>query len=248
MKTLEGKVALVTGGSRGIGRSIALALAEAGADVAVNYTHAEQAAMDTVARIEALGARGLAVKADVASEEDVHMMAEAVLSKFGPVQILVNNAGITRDKTFAKMTKGMWDEVLATNLSGPFMVTHAFVNGMVEQGWGRIINISSIVGQWGNYGQANYAAAKGGIISFTMTLARELARKSITVNAIAPGFIETDMTKIVPEAVKDQVRAITPMGRLGSPDEVAAAAVFLASPQSSYITGQVIGVNGGMYM
>jgi NAD(P)-dependent dehydrogenase (short-subunit alcohol dehydrogenase family) len=162
--------------------------------------------------------------------------------------VLVNNSGITRDKTFIKMTRTMWDEVVATNLGGPFNVTHSILPGMLETGWGRIINISSIVGQWGSYGQANYAAAKGGLLAFTMSLARELARKSITVNAVAPGFIETDMTKDLPEAVKAQVAALTPIGRMGKAEEIAHAVAFLASPRASYITGQVIAVNGGMYM
>jgi 3-oxoacyl-(acyl-carrier-protein) reductase len=248
MKTLKGKVALVTGGSRGIGRAICLALAEAGAEVAVNYSHSPDAAEETAAQCAALGVRSQIYKADVSNEQDVQEMAGKILADLGTVQVLVNNAGITRDKSFLKMTRGMWDEVLAINLTGPFLVTHALLGPMVESGWGRIINLSSVVGQEGNFGQANYAATKGGVISFTMTLARELARKNITVNAIAPGFIETDMTKAVPDVVKDQVRAITPVGRLGMPEEVAAAAAFLASPQAAYITGQVIAVNGGMYM
>jgi NAD(P)-dependent dehydrogenase (short-subunit alcohol dehydrogenase family) len=166
----------------------------------------------------------------------------------GTVTVLVNNAGITRDKSFIKMTRMMWDEVLGVNLNGPFNVTHALLPGMTDAEWGRIINIASIVGQTGNFGQANYAVTKGGIIAFTMTLAREVARKGVTVNAVAPGYIETDMTKDVPEAVLEQVRAVTPLGRLGKPEEVAAAVAFLADPRSSYITGQVIPVNGGMYM
>jgi NAD(P)-dependent dehydrogenase (short-subunit alcohol dehydrogenase family) len=176
------------------------------------------------------------------------MMVQSALNEFGRVDILVNNAGISRDKSFLKMTRSIWDEVLGVNLTGPFNMTQAVLPGMVEAGWGRIINIASIVGQMGNFGQANYAVTKGGLIAFTKTLAREVARKGITVNAVAPGFIETDMTKDVPEAGLEAVKTMTPMARLGQPEEVAAAVLFLATPQASYITGQVLAVNGGMYM
>ncbi len=248
MSTLAGKVCLVTGGSRGIGRATALALAEAGADVAVNYQNSTEAAEAVCRQIKDRGLRAQAYKADISREEEARAMAESVLHDFGPVSILVNNAGITRDRTFLKMTRMMWDEVLGVNLNGPFNVTHALLPAMIESGWGRIINVASIVGQTGNFGQANYAVTKGGLIAFTMTLARELARKGVTVNAVAPGFIETDMTKDVPAATIESVKTMTPMGRLGKPEEVAAAIVFLAGPQSSFITGQVIPVNGGMYM
>jgi 3-oxoacyl-(acyl-carrier-protein) reductase len=248
MKELKGKVALVTGGSRGIGRAIALSLAQAGADVAIDYCHNQEAAAEACDAIIKFGVRAKCYQADVADPKQVDMMFAAVLNDLGPVSILVNDAGITRDKSFVKMTREMWDEVIAVNLGGPFNVTHAVLPTMLELGWGRIINISSIVGQAGNFGQANYAATKGGLISFTMTLARELARKGITVNAVAPGFIETDMTKGLSDAVKQQVEALTPAGRLGKPEEVAAMVAFLASPDASYITGQAIGVNGGMHM
>ncbi len=175
-------------------------------------------------------------------------MIDAVTKDFGAIDILVNNAGITRDKSFLKMTKIMWDEVLGVNLNGVFHVTRLVLPAMVEAGWGRVINMTSIVGQTGNFGQANYAVSKGGLIAFTMTLAREVARKGITVNAVAPGFIETDMTKDMAAAALSAVTSMTPLGRLGKPEEVAAAVLFLASPQASYITGQVIPVNGGMYM
>jgi 3-oxoacyl-(acyl-carrier-protein) reductase len=248
-KELQGKVCLVTGGSRGIGRAIVTAMARAGADVAFTYAHSKESA-EALAKslIEQQGVRCKAFQADVASAEEMQKVVQQVLAEFGPVTILVNNAGITRDKSFLKMTKGMWDEVMHVNLDGVFHTTQLVANDMVGAGWGRIINISSIVGQTGNFGQANYAATKGAVISFTESLARELARKGITVNAVAPGFIETDMVSGMPAAAVDQVKAMTPMGRLGKPEEIADAVVFLASPRASYVTGQVLGVNGGMYM
>jgi 3-oxoacyl-[acyl-carrier protein] reductase len=248
MKPLQGKIAVVTGGSRGIGRATALALAEAGADVAVNCRANLEAAQEVCTLIVKLGQRAKAYQADVSKEEEAHIMVEQIRADLGQINVLVNNAGITRDKSFVKMTKSMWDEVLGVNLNGPFNVTHELLSQMAESGWGRIINITSIVGQTGNFGQANYAVTKGGLIAFTMTLAREVARKGVTVNAVAPGYIETDMTKDVPPAALDQVRALTPMGRLGKAEEIAAVVAFLASPAASYITGQVIPVNGGMYM
>ena len=248
-KELKGKVCLVTGGSRGIGRAIVTAMANAGADVAFTY-HNSKVQSETLAQsLEAeKGVRCRAYQANVASEEEMHKVVDQVIKDLGPVTILVNNAGITRDKSFLKMTKPMWDEVMSVNLDGVFYTTQLVAQDMVGAGWGRIINISSIVGQTGNFGQANYAATKGAIISFTESLARELARKGITVNAVAPGFIETDMVSGMPEAALTQVKAMTPMGRLGKPEEIADAVVFLASPRASYVTGQVLGVNGGMYM
>ena len=248
MKELQGKVSFVTGGTRGIGRAIALALAEAGSDVLFNYQNSAQQTEEICAEIQKKGVRTKSYQVDVASAGDVQTMLKSALAEFGPIQILVNNAGINRDKSFIKMTKLMWDEVLGVNLDGPFNTTQGVLPAMLEKGWGRIINISSVVGQTGNFGQANYAATKGGLIAFSMTLARELARKGVTVNVIAPGFILTDMVRAMPEAVIEAVKTMTPMGRLGQPEEVADAVVFLASARASYITGQVLGVNGGMYM
>lgn len=245
---IRGKTCLVTGGSRGIGRAVGIALAAAGADVALVYHKDGDAAEETCGEIRKAGTRARAFKANVADEEQVNVLAERLRKDVGPVSIIVNCAGITRDKSFTKMEPSQWRDVIEVNLHGPFHVTRAFVPCLLEQGWGRIINISSVVGQTGNFGQANYAASKGGLVAFTMTLARELARKNITANVVSPGFIETDMTRDLPHAVTEQVKAMTPIGRLGKPQEVAAAVVFLASPAASYITGQVIGVNGGMLM
>jgi 3-oxoacyl-(acyl-carrier-protein) reductase len=248
MKELQGKVCLVTGATRGIGRATAMALADAGADVLFSYAQSKEQAQEVEKLLRDKGVRAQGYQANVASTEEVHAMATQAQQTFGPISILVNNAGITRDRSFLKMTRQMWDEVMRVNLDGLFHVTQAVLPMMLETGWGRVVNVSSIIGQMGNFGQTNYAATKGAAISFTMSLAREVAKKGVTVNAIAPGFIETDMLKGVPAAGLDQVKALTPMGRLGRPEEIADAIVFLASPRANFITGQVLAVNGGMYM
>jgi 3-oxoacyl-(acyl-carrier-protein) reductase len=248
MKELQGKVCLVTGGTRGIGRATALALADAGADVLFSFQNSKDQAAELEKLIQAKGVRSRGYQANAAVAEEVVAMVRQAENEFGPISILVNNAGITRDKSFIKMPRAAWDEVLRVNLDSLFIVTQAVLPAMLETGWGRIINVSSIIGQMGNFGQTNYAATKGAAISFTMSLAREVAKKGVTVNAVAPGFIQTDMLKGVPEPALEQVKSMTPMGRLGKPEEVADAIAFLASPRATFITGQVLAVNGGMYM
>lgn len=248
MGDLNGKISLVTGGSRGIGRAIALALAEQGADVAVNYASNSAAAAEVVKQIGAMGRKAKAYACDVGKTEQIHTMIEQITKDLGPIQVLVNNAGITRDRSFAKMTADQWKEVIDTNLTGQAMVTHAVLPAMSNTNWGRIIFISSVVGQMGNFGQSNYAAAKAGLVALAKSLARELARKNITVNCVAPGYIETDMTAAVPPEAIEAVKKSTPLGRLGKPEEIAHAVAFLASPKAAYITGETLSVNGGMHM
>ncbi len=248
MKQLAGQVCFVTGGSRGIGRAIVTAMGDAGADVAFTYQRSAEQAQTLEESMRAKGVKCRGYQANVAIPEVMQGVVEEVIEEFGRITILVNNAGINRDKSFLKMTREMWDEVIRVNLDGVFYTSQFIAKFMAESGGGRIINISSVVGQTGNFGQANYAATKGAIISFTETLARELAGKGINVNVVAPGFIDTDMMRGIPEAALDRVKALTPLGRLGRPEEIADAVVFLAGPQSSYVTGQVLAVNGGMYM
>lgn len=248
MLPLEGKTCLVTGAARGIGRAIALAMADAGCHVCVNYSTSHGPAEEVAKLVQERGRKSKCYRANIAVDEENRAMLSQINDDFGTVQILVNNAGITRDRTFAKMTREQWEEVMAVNLTGPALITHAMLGKMVESGWGRIVNITSIIGQTGNFGQSNYSAAKAGLIALTKSLAKEVARKGITVNCVAPGFITTDMTAKVPEAIRDKIANDTPVGRFGNPEEVAAAVVFLASPQASYITGQEINVNGGLYM
>ncbi len=245
---LQGRVALVSGSSRGIGRAIALELGRAGCDVVINYVSNVAAAMEVVEHIRGFGRRCEAYQADVARADQAGAMMDSAEQALGPIQILVNNAGITRDRSFMKLGREEWDEVLRVNLDGPFNLIKRCLPKMVQSRWGRIVNIASVVGQMGNFGQSNYAVTKGGVISLTKTLAREVASKGVTVNAVAPGYIETDMTAVVPEDGLEEVRRLTPIGRLGTAEEVAFAVLFLADPRASYITGSVINVNGGMYM
>jgi len=245
---LKGKISLVSGSSRGIGRAIAIMLAEAKSDVIINYVSNRAAAEEVVEEVRSMGVRAQAYQADVSNPAQSDEMIDKAEKDFGRIQVLVNNAGITRDRSFLKLSREQWKEVLLVNLDGAFNLTSRLLPGMVEAGWGRVINISSIVAQMGNFGQSNYAVAKGGLIAFTKTLAREVARRGVTVNCVAPGFIETDMTAVVPEKALEMVRELTPMGRLGKPEEVALAIRFLAAPRASFVTGQVINVNGGMYM
>jgi 3-oxoacyl-(acyl-carrier-protein) reductase len=246
--SLEGKTALVTGGSRGIGKAIALALAARGADVGLTCFTGCKFAEDVRGQIRDLGRRAEYFAHDVGDADEVAKLAAEVNDMLGGIDILVNNAGITRDRSFKKMTQEMWDTVIAVDLTGVFTVTKQFIDPMADRGWGRVVNISSIVGELGNFGQANYAAAKAGVIGLTKTLAREYARKGVTVNAIAPGFIRTRMLQDVPEKALENVVNMTPVGRLGEPTEVAAGVAFLASPAAGYITGHVLDINGGMAM
>jgi 3-oxoacyl-[acyl-carrier protein] reductase len=245
---LQDRKAVVTGASRGIGRAIALALAREGADVAINYMASEARAQEVVAEIQALGRQGLAVRADVSDYPDTFRMAQDVLAAFGHVDILVNNAGINSDKTFVKMDHASWRKVLAINLDGVFNCTKVFVDSMLKRGYGRIVNITSIIGQIGNFGQANYAASKAGVTAMTKSLAKELAAKGITVNAVAPGFIETEMVEAIPERVRQRLLDQVPLRRFGKAEEVARAVIYLVSSDGDYITGEELSMNGGLLM
>ncbi len=247
MKALEGRRALVTGAARGIGRAIAIALAAEGADVAINYQSSEADARSLADELAKMGRRTLLFKGDVGERSTWNSMIGKIKQSWGGLDILVNNAGITRDKTLRKMTDEDWLAVLHTNLNACYFGVSAVSTMMIEQKFGRIINISSFVGQAGNFGQANYAASKGGIIAFTKTAALELAKYNVTCNALAPGFTETGMLAKVPEPVQATILARIPMGRFGRPEEIAKAVLFLAA-HGDYITGQQINVNGGVYM
>ena len=249
MFDLGGKVALVTGASRGLGRAIALALAAQGADLAINYRDNTEAAEAVAAEARETGRKALVVQGDTsAGREACEAIVKAALDAYGRVDILVNNAGITRDNLLMRMDAEEWSAVLDTNLSGPFWMTRAIARPMVKARGGRIINMSSAAGRMGNPGQANYAAAKAGLIGLTKTTARELASRGITCNALAPGLIETDLTAGMPAAATEAIRSLTPMGYVGSVADVAAAAVYLASDEARYVTGQVLGIDGGMVM
>ncbi len=249
MFDLTGKTALITGGSRGLGRAIAEALAGQGADVAINYRGNAEAAEEVAGRITALGRRAITIQGDTSDGRDAcEAIVKAALDGLGSIDILVNNAGITRDNLLMRMDADEWDAVIDTNLSGPFWMTRAIARPMMKARSGRIINMSSAAGRMGNAGQANYAAAKAGLIGLTKTTARELASRGITCNAIAPGLIETDLTADLPEAATQALTDLTPLGYVGSVEDVAAAAVYFASDEARYVTGQVLGVDGGIVM
>lgn len=245
---LTNLIALVTGGSRGIGRAVCLKLASMGATVAINYVANPNAARETLQRIEAIGGKGFITQFDVAEAGAVQENIKEIINTYGQVDILVNNAGITRDGLMARMKEDDWDSVLDTNLKGAFLCSKAVMRTMMKKKWGRIINVSSVVGFVGNSGQVNYSAAKAGLTGLTKSMARELAGRNITVNCVAPGYIVTDMTDGLTEDVQEILKAQIPLGTLGTAEDVAASVGFLASSDSSYITGQTLHVNGGMYM
>jgi 3-oxoacyl-[acyl-carrier protein] reductase len=245
---LKGRTALVTGASRGIGRAIALALADEGADVAINYVANEPAAVDVAEHIAKMGRRAVLARADVSDYPDTFRMAQDVLRHFEHLDILVNNAGITSDKTFVKMDHAAWRKVLAINLDGVFNCTKVFIDQMLARNYGRVVNITSVIGQIGNFGQANYAASKAGVAAFTKSLAKELAGKGVTVNAVAPGFIETEMVGAIPEGVRKRLLDQIPLKRFGTAEEVGRAVVYLVSPDGDYVTGAELSINGGLLM
>ena len=244
----RGRVALVTGGGRGIGRAVALRLAAEGANVAISYRSNDDAAQETAGAVREAGVGCEVFKGDVASPEDVRVLFEGVTDAFGRLDILVNNAGLTRDNLMMRMKEEEFDEVLRTNLRGTYLCTRAALRPMIRARWGRIVNVSSEVGLVGNAGQANYAASKAGIIGFTKSVAREVAQRGITANAVAPGYVETELTGSLPENVKEAIRTQVPMGRFGEAEEVAEVVTFLAGERAGYVTGQTVAVDGGMTM
>lgn len=246
--SLAGKVAVVTGGSRGIGRAICLQLAEKGAKVVINYVSRSDAAEETRAQVEAIGGECLLVKFNVADTSEVQEAFKEIIAECGRIDILVCNAGITRDSLLIKMKEDAWDEVMAVNLKGAFNCIKEGCRPMMKKRWGRIIVVTSVVGFAGNAGQVNYSAAKAGLVGLARSSARELASRGITVNCVAPGFIDTDMTSDLPEIVKEKMLAEIPLGAFGQPDDIAGAVAYLASDAARYVTGQVIHVNGGMFM
>lgn len=245
---LDGKIALVTGASRGIGRAIALRLAEAGATVVVNYAGNVKAAQEVESMIVDAGGKAMLIQADIANTEAVDDMIKNINKEYGKIDILVNNAGITRDNLLMRMKESDWDDVIDTNLKGIYNSTKAVSKFMMKQRSGRIVNMASVVGLTGNAGQANYAAAKAGVIGFSKSMAKELASRGITVNTVAPGFIETDMTAVLADQVKEELVSRIPLARLGNAKDVANAVMFLVSDEASYITGQTLNVDGGMVM
>lgn len=245
---LQGKVALVTGSSRGIGRAVAFALAKDGADIAINYLEQEAKANEVGNMIKAIGRRALVIQADVRNLDEVICMVKQVVKEFGKIDILVNNAGIIEDRTIKKMKKEEWDAVIDTDLIGIFNSIKAVLPYMEKWGNGKIINISSVIGEAGNFGQANYAAAKAGVIGLTKSVAKEVNRKGITVNSVAPGFVETDMLKSIPDDIRKRILGKITLGRFATPEEIAKIVAFLASDEANYMTGEVINVNGGYYM
>jgi 3-oxoacyl-[acyl-carrier protein] reductase len=247
MESLQGHVALVTGASQGIGRACGIALAKAGAMVVLAARN-EEKLNAVVAEIEAAGGKAVAYPLDVASEEAIKAAVKQITTEIGKIDILVNNAGITRDGLLLRMKRSDWDEVLTTNLTAAFLLTQACLSGMMKQRWGRIINITSIVGQMGAAGQANYSASKAGLIGFTLSVAREVASRNITVNAVAPGYIATAMTEVLTDEQKQAITAGIPLGRQGTDADIANAVVYLASNEAGYVTGHVLDVNGGMNM
>ena len=247
MPGVEGRIALVTGASQGIGRACAMVLAGAGAKVALCARNQEKL-QEVAADIASKGGEAEVFKMDVANEEEIKAGVKAILARFGKIDVLVNNAGVTRDQLVMRMKRADWDEVLNTNLTGPFLLTQAVIGSMLKQRWGRIINITSIFGQIGQAGQANYASSKAGLIGLTMAVAREVASRNITVNAVAPGWIETAMTTTLSEELKEKMRNSVPLGRTGTDLDVANAVKFLASEEAGYITGEVLKVNGGILM
>jgi 3-oxoacyl-[acyl-carrier protein] reductase len=247
MENLQGKTAFVSGASQGIGRACALALARMGARIALAARN--EAKLEAVAaEIEAAGGQAKPFLMDVSDEASIQAAAKASIAHFGAVEILVNNAGITRDTLLLRMKRADWDAVMTTNLTGAFLLTQALLNPMLRARWGRIINVSSVVGRTGQAGQANYAASKAGLIGFTRSMAREVASRSVTVNAVAPGYIETAMTSVLEDKQREALLSHIPLGRAGTDEEVAHAVAFLASPQASYITGHVLDINGGLFM
>lgn len=244
----EGRVAVVTGGGRGIGRAVAVRLANEGANVAISYRSNDAAAEEVAEEVRAAGAQCETFKGDVASPEDVDALFKGVGEAFGPVEILINNAGLTRDNLMMRMKENEFDEVLSTNLKGTYLCTRAALRPMVRARWGRIVNVSSVVGLVGNAGQANYAASKAGIIGFTKSVAREVAQRGITANVVAPGYVETELTSSLSEEVKDRIREQVPAGRFAEAEEVAEVVAFLAGEGAGYITGQTLAIDGGMTM